>query len=214
MYVAAGDSKNAPARGARGGIASPGRAVRYSSVHLRGMSGAGSRDPGRSLRPSRVTASSGLRRCQVYGPRPASAKSPPAAGRAGNPARLTPWVVSPGAAVSRGRCVPLGRCVPGPLCPPGAAMSSWGAVSPGSSVTPGALCPSGDGVSPGAASLPGAARAWDELPRPRGFTSGSPAFQASPVTGDTLACRLCDPRIRCGCPIHVLGLNGSLQQCR
>ena len=74
-YVAAGDSKNAPARGARGGNASPGRgrAVQLS-ITCAGCPIGISR-PRRSLRPSRVTASSGLRQCQVYGPRAGLAKS-------------------------------------------------------------------------------------------------------------------------------------------
>ena len=62
--VTAGDSKNAPARGARGGNASPGRAERYSSVSPARDVRPGISRPRRSLRPSRVTASSGLRRLQ------------------------------------------------------------------------------------------------------------------------------------------------------
>ena len=62
--VTAGDSKNAPARGARGGNASPGRAERYSSVSPARDVRPGISRPRRSLRPSRVTASSGLRQIQ------------------------------------------------------------------------------------------------------------------------------------------------------
>jgi hypothetical protein len=63
-YVTAGDSRNAPARGARGGNASPGRAERYSSASPARDVRPGISRPRRSLRPSRVTASSGLRRLQ------------------------------------------------------------------------------------------------------------------------------------------------------
>ena len=62
--VTAGDSKNAPARGARGGNAGPGRAERYSSVSPARDVRPGISRPRRSLRPSRVTASSGLRPLQ------------------------------------------------------------------------------------------------------------------------------------------------------
>jgi hypothetical protein len=54
------------------------------------MSGAGISRPRRSLRPSRVTASSGLRQCQVYGPRPGLAKSRAVAAPAAVPTPLSP----------------------------------------------------------------------------------------------------------------------------
>jgi hypothetical protein len=53
------------------------------------MSGAGISRSRRSLRPSRVTASSGLRQCQVYGPRPGLAKSRAVAAPAAVPTPLS-----------------------------------------------------------------------------------------------------------------------------